>query len=185
MKVEAFDVEAGDPSDWGIANAACVTVFEPRAREKVWSAVGAQAIERGVCGIDDKDRDDLDRLQLWRDGDWWIVLERNGFWGSIQENLLDAGCLNAASVFWNVNAVMRYLELRGGQVIREFDPGFLQTTECPPDAGFGTPFSSEQRLPFDEAPVAAALALLAGRFQVDVTANTLRKRRPTFAVPQR
>lgn len=62
-------------------------------------------------------------VQIWTSGEKLIAVEPNGYLASLPEHLENIACGgDAVSVFWNVNAVMRVLVMRGGVVVRDFDP---------------------------------------------------------------
>lgn len=101
--------------------------------------------------------------------DWTFVWEANGWQGvtpDVALRLADGGPL--LSMFWNVNSVMSFLAMDGGQVVRQFDPLFHD--EQPPTDDVGAPLSSESGLEWEEAPRLSGLALLsvlAGTAAVD------------------
>lgn len=91
---------------------------------------------------------------------WTLLLEPTGFWASLPENarrLSGAAKGRFVSLYWNVNAVMRFLYAVNGTVERDFDP-------LVPDFGpHGDPLPEETGLPFglqDEDPQAAGIALI-------------------------
>ncbi len=114
----------------------------------------------------------LDRLP-GRAGPWWVTLEPNGFRGSSETTLAKiAGEADAAAFFWNVNAVMRFLWVEGGEVRSSFDP-LLEPDRAPVDSG---------QLDFEDRPAASALCLLARISGVTPTETWFRSAKPTFLV---
>jgi hypothetical protein len=88
---------------------------------------------------------------------WLAVAEPNGYaasWPEVVARLSRGG--TAVSVFWNVNALMRFVLARDGAVVRSFDP--LAFTVAP----VGEPLAEEEGLPFGDPrrrPEIAALTL--------------------------
>ena len=108
-----------------------------------------------------------------RDGPRWVTIEPNGFRASSEPALLlvaDGAC--AASFFWNVNAVMRFVWVDGGAVIAAFDP-LLEPEAAPPEGA---------DLDFDGHPRAAAMALLERVSGVALSKGWLEAPKPTFVV---
>jgi hypothetical protein len=110
--------------------------------------------------------------------DWAVFVEPWGWATSLSE--IVAGTSkggSAISVFWNVNAVMRVVVARDGQVVREFDPLIY-------DDG-GAPMPEEVGLPFGEVgPSRGAALVVAERLTgVALTKNwLLERRRPTYRI---
>src|SRR5437899_7038570 len=78
-------------------------------------------------------------------GDWWALVEPNGFRASVASALSSlAASARAGSFFWNVNAVMRVvLVATGGEVVADFDP--LLQVESVPEWGRDLPFGDQPR----------------------------------------
>ena len=88
---------------------------------------------------------------------WVVLVEPNGYLASIPEAVSALSDLDVAvSVYWNVNAQMRFAMYADGVLVRSFDPLL-------PDLGpEGQPLAEEAGLPFGvdgEVPEAAALTL--------------------------
>lgn len=103
--------------------------------------------------------------------DGLVVVEPNGFLTTIRETaqaLSRRG--SSTSVFWNVNAVMKFQLAEQGKMTRLFDPLFRYE-----DAGTGAPLREEQGLfaSSDEDPRGAALELLRRLTGVGVTHDWL------------
>ena len=182
--MDVSEYEFGD-DEFGLAMAACVTVIPGDVVAAIRRIFGSDA--GSSCGVVSIDADGQgDCYQAWHDGKRTVVLESNGYWGSIAENLSKAGIVDAESVFWNVNSQMRYLELRSGETVREFDPLFRHPepdSDDEPEPGVGVPYPEEDSLPFAESPEASALALLATRTGADIRIDTLRSPRETWVAP--
>lgn len=115
---------------------------------------------------------DFDRepLLVGRIGGWMLLLARNGYEFSYAGVAAGASRLGRViSVFWNVNAVMRFLLADDGRIRRSFDPLL-------PDDSEGLPLPEEAGLPFGEpgAGLRAATLVLAERLSgVRVTEDWL------------
>jgi hypothetical protein len=123
---------------------------EPVTLEEAWDLQSA-ATEGGG---DDSD-DDGGIVQLADLGDWTVVIEDNGYLGSLEENLgpLSANG-SAVNVFWNVNMVTSFGYAVAGEVVRYFDPIGV-------DASTGDPLPDEADLDFEpEDADSIGLALL-------------------------
>jgi Family of unknown function (DUF6461) len=104
---------------------------------------------------------------------WWVIVEPNGFRLSMDGGLLTvAGTDEAASFFWNVNAVMSLLRVNGGRTLADFDP--LLDVDYVPEHG--------RDLPFGERPGAASLALIERWTGVVVGEDWFAATKPTFVV---
>lgn len=95
-------------------------------------------------------------VQVEERDDWLVVIEPNGYLAAMPSALSGLSDLDVAvSVYWNVNAQMRFAMYADGVLIRAFDPLL-------PDLGpEGRPLAEEAGLPFGdgEAPEVAALLL--------------------------
>jgi hypothetical protein len=114
----------------------------------------------------------VDRLS-GTSGEWWGLVEPNGFRTSYDAGLLalaDDG--PAVSFFWNVNAVMSLLRVERGSVVTTFDP-LLDIERAKQDAG---------DLPFEEHPSAAAFALIERWTGITITETWFVSTKPTFVV---
>src|SRR5689334_939087 len=59
-------------------------------------------------------------FQIARLGDWWVTVEPNGYRASLGSTLVElAGDGQAASFFWNVNALMSLVHVVSGEVVVE------------------------------------------------------------------
>jgi hypothetical protein len=147
-------------------DAVCVTVTRltgPEAAQRI--ALGeltefpdVDAAEQWVAASADFDRA---WFAIGTIDDWTFIWEANGWQGSLPEvalRLADSGPL--ASLFWNVNAVMSFLAMDGGVVLRQFDPLF-HDDEHPPTEDFGAPRAIEAGLDWTNAPRLSGLQLLA------------------------
>jgi hypothetical protein len=179
-------------SDFGLGMAGCVTVSDGAHRARFESALRLpEAQPWGIWSLEDprvaEGTGPSARLvQWWADGPSWVLVERNGYWGSVPESLLSAGCHDVHAVFWNVLGQMRFVALADGSVRRDFDPVFVGAdpeTDEPGDPGLGSAYPEEASLDFYADPLAAALALLAMRTHVDVRASTLLAPRQTWLLP--
>src|SRR5262249_33143347 len=140
------------------AEAACITVAFATSEKDLVEAFGADPSSCRLATFheaEDMWSEDATPVQIWTSGERTIVVEPNGYLASLpehQEKIARQG--DAVSVFWNVNAVMRVLVLRGGALVREFDPLLY-------DDG-GPPLPEEAGLAFGttEQPRSAALAFL-------------------------
>lgn len=99
----------------------------PRARLEQVLNVNAASEHLATFGeaLDEQDFDTgTYALQLRQVGDWLVLVEPNGYLTSLPELAvaLTAGGGTIVSVFWNVNAVMQFLLVRDGRVLRRFDP---------------------------------------------------------------
>lgn len=88
-------------------------------------------------------------------GDWLALVEPNGYLASLPENLERLSDSDVAlSVFWNVNAQMRFTFFAEGQLIRDFNPllpdlvsrGNPLKEEVVLDFGLGAPRENALRL---------------------------------------
>lgn len=106
-------------------------------------------------------------------GEWWALVEPNGYRASEAGTLeaLAAGGA-AASFFWNVNDVMRLIRVDRGAVIVEFDP-LLELDEVPEEG---------RDLPFHDAPLSSAMALLERWTGVTITQEWFGAPKPTYVV---
>ena len=102
-------------------------------------------------------------LQAEELGGWLVLVEPNGWltadWPAFQE--LSRG-QEAVSLFWNVNAQMRFEVARDGELVRSFD---LLFPDDPDSSTVGEPLPEEAGLPFGdvEAPLHAVGLELAER----------------------
>lgn len=106
--------------------AVCVTAIDRGRRDAV---VAALALDVGseypatFAAAEHEQSEDRVVVQVYAVGDHLVVVEPNGFAGSLPETLLPmVDGRDAVSVFWNVNANMRVLLVDLGEVVREFDP---------------------------------------------------------------
>ncbi len=110
---------------------------------------------------------------------WTVFLEPNG-WATSDTDVLArlSARGRAINVFWNVNAVMRFMVASGGALVREFDPLLYDIED--------DRLPEENDLPFGEPGRvrAASLALLSelSGLRID-PAWILERRRPTYIVP--
>lgn len=116
-------------------------------------------------------------LQLWNVGEHLVVVEPNGFFGSLPQTLLPmVKRKDAVAVFWNVSAHMRVLVVEAGKIVRDFDPLLY-------DDG-GQPLPEEAGLGFgdpEEDVCGGAMNVLERRLGVVLTEEAvLRTARPTF-----
>lgn len=111
-----------------------------------------------------------------RIGDWTVAIQPVGWGTSVPEEVarLSVGG-EAASVYWNVNAVMSASYARGGTLLRTFDPLLYDAAGA---------LDQERGLPFGVAHArAAALAFLARITGLVVERDwLLAPRRPTYRV---
>jgi hypothetical protein len=109
-------------------------------------------------------------------GDWTVAIQPIGWGTSLPEEVarLSVGG-EAASVYWNVNAVMSAAFARDGVLIRTFDPLLYDRDDALPE---------ERGLPFGVAHArAAALAFLARITGVVIERDwLLAPKRPTYRV---
>ncbi|HYK95771.1 MAG TPA: DUF6461 domain-containing protein [Candidatus Dormibacteraeota bacterium] len=109
-------------------------------------------------------------------GDWTVVIQPAGWGASVPEELtrLSVGGA-AASVYWNVNAVMSASFASGGELLRTFDPLLYDAAGA---------LDEERGLPFGVAHArAAALAFLARVTGVAIERDwLLTPRRPAYRV---
>lgn len=114
----------------------------------------------------------VDRLR-GAGGEWCVMVEPNGWRCSMPPALqcLAAGG-QAASFFWNVNAVMQVLVVRGEAVVAQFDP-LLDDEGCPPEG---------EGLPYEDHPAASAMLILERVSGVTVDDTWFRAEKPTFLV---
>jgi Family of unknown function (DUF6461) len=123
---------------------------DPLTLEQAWDMQSEVTDGGGDDGDDDGGIVQLDHL-----GGWTVIIEDNGYLGSLEENLgpLSANG-TAVNVFWNVNMVTSFGYAVAGTVVRYFDPIGV-------DASTGDPLPEEAELHFeDEAADAVGLALL-------------------------
>ena len=105
-------------------------------------------------------------------GDWWVVVEPNGYRLGFSDHLADvARGARAAAFFWNANAVMRLTHLEAGEVLAELDP--LDVDDVPEEG---------RDLPFEEETSAATFALLERWTGVAVTGAWFAGAKPTYVV---
>jgi hypothetical protein len=87
---------------------------------------------------------EVDFIQLDQIGDWTVILEDNGFLGSLKENLAPLSTNGqAVSIYWNVNAVCSFDSAVAGKVTRSFDPSGINGES-------GDPLPEESDLDFEE-----------------------------------
>ena len=96
-------------------------------------------------------------VQVEQRDQWLVLIEPNGYLASMPNAASALSDLDVAvSVYWNVNAQMRFAMYADGVLVRLFDPLL-------PDLGpEGQPLANEAGLPFGvegEIPEAAALTL--------------------------
>jgi len=160
--------------------AVCITVIFRGSRDAVFEALGvdAESEHRATFATAEGEwSEDRDVVQVWRSGEHLVVVEPNGFAGSLLETLLAmVQGRDAASVYWNVNAHMKVVIVDAGEVVREFDPLLY-------DDG-GRPLPEEDGLGFgdsDQDVQDGALNVLERRTGVVLTEEALlRSEHPTF-----
>jgi Family of unknown function (DUF6461) len=96
-------------------------------------------------------------VQVEQRDQWLVLIEPNGYLAATPRTVSALSDLDVAvSVYWNVNAQMRFAMYADGVLVRSFDPLL-------PDLGpEGRPLSEEAGLPFGvdgEVPEAAVLTL--------------------------
>lgn len=161
--------------------AICVTVIREGNQGAVLDAFRADLASEHPAVFAEADRDWSEGqvvVQVWPVGKHLVVVEPNGFFGSLRESLLSMlQGRDAVSVFWNVNAHMRVLVAKDGEVVREFDPLMYDDggRPLPEEAGlgFGDPESDVR---------GGALNLLERRLGVVLSEDLLLKTpQPTFS----
>jgi hypothetical protein len=120
--------------------------------------------------FDDRAVFQADRL-VGAAGAYWATVEPNGFRADSHLTRI-AGDASAASLFWNVNAVMRVKRAESGRVIVDFDP-LIDQASIPPDA---------TDLPFESTPMAASLALIERWTGILIEQAWFLGAKPTFVV---
>jgi len=91
---------------------------------------------------------------------WTFVWEENGWQGVMPEVALRlAGGGLLVSAFWNVNALMSFLVVDCGSLLRQFDPLFHDDKE-PPTESVGMGLEAEAGLDWKRAPRLSSLTLL-------------------------
>jgi Family of unknown function (DUF6461) len=101
----------------------------------------------------------------------WVTVEPNGF--QADRHLTEiAGDAAAASLFWNVNAVMRLKRAESGRAVVDFDP-LIDRERIPPEA---------TDLPFESTPMAASMALIERWTGVRIEQRWFLAAKPTFVV---
>jgi hypothetical protein len=122
--------------------------------------------------FDDRGVFQVDRLR-GPQGEWWCLVEPNGFRASLEAHLLALAQDGAGvSFFWNVNAVMSLLRVDSGRVVANFDP-LLDLEEAAHHAS---------DLPFGDYPAAAAFALAERWTGIAITKAWFGRTKPTFVV---
>ena len=82
-------------------------------------------------------------VQVERVGDWTLVVEPNGYLSSLPDRVVALSREGrVVSVYWNVNAQMRFQYAVGGAMVRSFDP------LLPGLGPEGEPLPEEAGLPF-------------------------------------
>lgn len=120
---------------------------------------------------------DATPLQVDTLGERLMLIEPNGWRctdATIVGRLSTGG--RAASVYWNVNALMRFVYADHGEVLRDFDPLLYEPRGA---------LAEEEGLPFGHPgrPGAAAFVLLEQLMSVGISAEWLTaERRPTYWV---
>jgi hypothetical protein len=141
----------------GLEDAAVITQLdllpvggEPLSFEEAW----VEQSESTGGGGDDAD-DDGGIVQIDHLDGWTVVIEDNGYLGSLEENLAPLSAQGVAvNVFWNVNMVTSFGYAVAGAIVRYFDPIGV-------DASTGDPLPDEAGLDFaNEDADHVALALL-------------------------
>jgi hypothetical protein len=164
------------------AGAACITVALAASAKHVVEAFGVDPSSRRLATFheaEDMWSEDATPVQIWESGEKTIAVEPNGYLASLPEHLEKiARQGDAVSVFWNVNAVMQVLVMRGGVVVREFDPLLYDED--------GPHLPEEMGLAFGTTgqPRSAALAFLERCTGFSASEDEiLRARRPTYLAP--
>ncbi|RYE86966.1 MAG: hypothetical protein EOO75_15075 [Myxococcales bacterium] len=161
----------------------CLTVLARRREAEVRAALAVDPASRRDATFAEGEEawtDDHTPVQIWTDGDRVIVVEPNGYLGSLPDVLRRmTGPGDGVAVFWNVNAEMKVVVVRAGAVVRELDPLLGD--------GEHDPLPEEAGLPFgDEQPGAASLALLERLTGFAATHEAiLGPRRPTYTARTR
>jgi hypothetical protein len=116
--------------------------------------------ERRATFAEAEEQQDFDAetyaVQAEQVGPWLVLIEPNGYLGSLPEALSALSDADVAlSVYWNVNAQMRFGMFADGVLVRSFDPLL-------PDLGpLGKPLAAEAGLAFgvegERAEVAALM----------------------------
>lgn len=104
---------------------------------------------------------------------WAVTVEPNGFRASSEESLMQlAAGAPAASFFWNVNAVMRFLWIGDGDLRVAFDP-LLEPETAPVEAA---------GLDFEDQPAPSSMALLERLTGVMIKEEWFLDAKPTFVI---
>jgi hypothetical protein len=127
--------------------AVCITVIFRGSRDAVFEVLGVDANSEHratFANAEGEQSEDREVVQIWRSGAHLVVVEPNGFAGSLLETLVPmVQGRDAVSVYWNVNAHMRVVIVDGGEVVREFDPLLYDDGGAPlleeDGLGFGDP----------------------------------------------
>ena len=161
--------------------AVCIVVIRDGDRGAILDAMGAsRASEHAATFREAEAAWDADAVpvQLWTTGRFSIVVEPNGYQGSLEETLVAlAPKQDAVSLFWNANAEMQVMVLEGGKVVRTFDPLMYDDGEPPLAEESGLPFGTD-----DGDLQAAVLTFLERRLGFVLTEKALLdEAHPTFA----
>ena len=152
--------------------AACIVVVRDGDRDAIVGAIGANPSTERAATFREAEaawNPDAAPVQVWTSGRFVIVVEPNGYFGSLDETLATlAPEQDAVSLFWNVNSVMQVTVLARGRVVRRFDPLMYDDGEPPLDEEKGLPFGTD-----DGDLKAAALVVLERRLGVVLTERAL------------
>jgi hypothetical protein len=105
-------------------------------------------------------------------GDWWAIVEPNGYRMSFGSNLQAVAAGLGVAFFWNVNAVMRVLKVEHGAVTVDFDP-LLDVDQVPEEA---------EIFRFETMPRSSSMALLHRWTGVKVTQHWFEASKPTLII---
>jgi len=110
--------------------AVCITVIFRGSRDAVFEVLGvdADSEHRAIFATAEGEQsEDREVVQVWRSGEHLLVVEPNGFAGSLPETLLPmVQDHDAVSVYWNVNANMRVVIVDNGDVGTRIRPAALR-----------------------------------------------------------
>jgi Family of unknown function (DUF6461) len=146
----------------------CMSVTRDRPPRDVLTAVahtipvvfGPDTVEAADRWFEDEDSDLLPSV-IWavRIGEWTVAVEENGWQASTDEVALALSEGTESVVYyWSGDAVMRFLVVKDGSIVRRFDPLLDYDNNSQPRRG--TPLPQEAGLPFGIAAHEAALALI-------------------------
>ncbi len=123
--------------------AVCITVIHCGDQAAVFKALGVDVDSQHQTDFATalgEQNEDREVVQIWRQGEHLVVVEPNGFAGSLSDTLVPmVGGRDAVSVYWNVNANMRVVVVDLGEIVRTFDPLMYDDGDrpLPEEAGLG------------------------------------------------